>query len=42
MAGSRLTKFELHIMETLWTQGEASIRQMRESFTETTLRGEKP
>jgi BlaI family transcriptional regulator, penicillinase repressor len=34
MAGSRLTKFELQIMETLWTQGEASIREMQESFPE--------
>ena len=42
MVGSRLTKLELQIMETLWTQGEASIRQMRESFPEKTLKGEKP
>ena len=34
MAGSRLTKFELQIMETLWAQGEASIREMQESFPE--------
>lgn len=34
MARSRLTKFELQIMETLWTQGEASIREMQESFPE--------
>ena len=32
MAGSRLTKFELQIMETLWTKGEASIREMQEAF----------
>jgi len=32
MAGSRLTKFELQIMETLWTRGEASIREMQEAF----------
>jgi BlaI family penicillinase repressor len=34
MAGSRLTKFELQIMETLWTQGEASIREMCDAFPE--------
>jgi len=34
MAGVRLTKFELGIMETLWTKGEASIREMQEAFPE--------
>jgi predicted transcriptional regulator len=34
MAGSRLTKFELQIMETLWAQGEASIREMCDAFPE--------
>jgi BlaI family transcriptional regulator, penicillinase repressor len=34
VAGSRLTKFELQIMETLWTQGEASIREMCDAFPE--------
>jgi len=34
MTGSRLTKFELQIMETLWTQGEASIREMCDAFPE--------
>jgi predicted transcriptional regulator len=34
MAGVRLTKFEIQIMETLWRQGEASIREMQEAFTE--------
>lgn len=32
MAGPRLTKLELQIMETLWTQGESSIREIREAF----------
>ena len=30
----RLTKLELQIMEALWTRGEASIREMQESFPE--------
>ena len=34
MATSRLTKFEIQIMETLWTRGEASIREMQEAFPE--------
>jgi BlaI family penicillinase repressor len=34
MAAIRLTKFEIQIMETLWTQGEASIREMQEAFSE--------
>jgi BlaI family penicillinase repressor len=32
MAGTRLSKLEMRIMETLWEQGEASIRAMQESF----------
>jgi BlaI family penicillinase repressor len=32
MAGPRLTKLELQIMETLWTQGESSIREIQEAF----------
>jgi BlaI family penicillinase repressor len=32
MAGTRLTKLEIQIMETLWTRGEASIREMQEAF----------
>jgi BlaI family transcriptional regulator, penicillinase repressor len=32
MAGPRLTRFELQIMETLWTRGESSIREVQESF----------
>jgi BlaI family transcriptional regulator, penicillinase repressor len=32
MAGARLSKFEMQIMETLWTKGEASIREMQEAF----------
>lgn len=32
MAGVRLTKLEMQIMETLWTRGEASIREMQEAF----------
>ena len=34
MAGPRLTKLEMQIMETLWTRGEASIRELQESFPE--------
>jgi BlaI family transcriptional regulator, penicillinase repressor len=34
MAVPRLTKFEMQIMETLWTRGEASIREMQEAFPE--------
>ena len=30
----KLTKLELRIMETLWTQGTASIREIQESFPE--------
>jgi BlaI family transcriptional regulator, penicillinase repressor len=32
MAGIRLTKFEMQIMEVVWTRGEASIREMQEAF----------
>ena len=32
MATPRLSKLELKIMETLWTRGEASIREMQEAF----------
>jgi BlaI family transcriptional regulator, penicillinase repressor len=34
MAEPKLTKLELQIMETLWTRGEASIREIQESFPE--------
>src|SRR5271155_3807272 len=34
MTTSRLTKFEIQIMETLWNRGEASIREMQEAFPE--------
>jgi BlaI family penicillinase repressor len=34
MPGMRLTKFEIQIMETLWTRGEASIREMQQAFPE--------
>ncbi len=34
MAGPKLTKLELQIMETLWTRGSASIREIQESFPE--------
>jgi BlaI family transcriptional regulator, penicillinase repressor len=30
----RLTKLELKIMETLWTRGTASIREIQEAFPE--------
>ncbi len=31
-SGRKLSQFELQIMETLWTRGEASIREMQEAF----------
>jgi BlaI family transcriptional regulator, penicillinase repressor len=32
MAQRKLTGLELKIMETLWTRGQASIREMQEAF----------
>ncbi|MGA2812348.1 MAG: BlaI/MecI/CopY family transcriptional regulator [Candidatus Acidiferrum sp.] len=34
MAGPKLTKLELQIMETLWSNGQASIREIQEAFPE--------
>jgi predicted transcriptional regulator len=34
MADPKLTKLELQIMETLWTRGSASIREIQETFPE--------
>ena len=34
MAEAKLTKLELRIMETLWTSGKASIRELQEAFPE--------
>jgi predicted transcriptional regulator len=34
MAEPKLSKLELRIMETLWTSGEASIREIQEAFPE--------
>ena len=34
MAEPKLTKLELQIMEVLWTQGQASIRDIQETFPE--------
>ena len=34
MAEPRLTRLEMQIMETLWTRGEASIRELQETFPE--------
>lgn len=34
MAETKLTKLELRIMETLWTSGKASIRELQEAFPE--------
>ena len=34
MAEPKLTKLELQIMEALWTQGQASIREIQETFPE--------
>ena len=32
MAAPKLSKLELQIMDKLWTQGEASIREIQEAF----------
>jgi BlaI family penicillinase repressor len=32
MARTKLTKLELHILEALWAQGKASIREIQEAF----------
>jgi BlaI family transcriptional regulator, penicillinase repressor len=34
MAGPRLAKLEMQIMDALWTRGSASIREIQESFPE--------
>jgi predicted transcriptional regulator len=34
MTEPKLTKLELQIMETLWTRGEVSIREIQEAFPE--------
>src|SRR6202050_3286899 len=34
MPEPKLAKLELKIMETLWTRGEASIREIQEAFPE--------
>ena len=34
MGEPKLTKLELKIMETLWTRGQASIREIQEEFPE--------
>jgi BlaI family transcriptional regulator, penicillinase repressor len=34
MPGPKLTKLELQIMDTIWTKGEASIREVQEAFPE--------
>ena len=34
MAGPKLTKLELQIMDVLWTRGTASIREIQETFPE--------
>ena len=34
MAEPKLTKLELQIMETLWTRGDVSIREIQEAFPE--------
>jgi BlaI family transcriptional regulator, penicillinase repressor len=35
MALPRLTKLDLQIMETLWTHGACSVREIQEAFPET-------
>src|ERR1039458_9506781 len=32
LSGPRLSKLEMQIMETLWTRGAASIREVQEAF----------
>ena len=39
MTGPKLSKLELQIMETLWTRGESSIREIQEAFPEKTRPG---
>src|SRR5580692_2384639 len=34
MASSKLTKLELQIMETFWTRGACSVREVQEAFPE--------
>jgi predicted transcriptional regulator len=34
LGGPKLTGLEMQIMETLWTRGEASIREVQEAFPE--------
>ena len=34
MTEPKLTKFEIQIMDALWTQGQASIRDIQEAFSE--------
>src|SRR5579863_4749201 len=34
MASTRLTKLELQIMETFWTRGACSVREVQEAFPE--------
>ena len=36
MAGRRLSKLELRIMEALWQHGPASVREVQETFPEAT------
>jgi predicted transcriptional regulator len=36
VASPKLSKLELQIMETLWTRGECSIREIQEAFPEST------
>lgn len=35
MSNPKLTNLELKVMETLWTRGSASIREIQEDFPET-------
>ena len=34
MSGPKLSKLELQIMDTLWTRGKASIREIQQAFPE--------
>lgn len=37
MAGPKLTKLELQIMDALWKRGRASIREIQDNFPEKTM-----
>jgi len=42
MAGPRLTKLELRVMDALWKHGPASVRQVQETLREAIARLRSP